>query len=48
MQYLLNNGLLNSALLTQMLGATGNYKQQLAAAKWLRQQGAEWPAALAR
>jgi hypothetical protein len=47
MTYMLDNGLITSAaLLTQMLKATGEYEQQLAAAQWLRQQGAEWPAVL--
>jgi hypothetical protein len=32
----------NAALLTDMLNAAGAYKK-LAAAQWLRQQGAEWP-----
>jgi hypothetical protein len=43
MSYLQQQGLLTSAeLLTEMLESAGCYNN-LAAAKWLREQGAEWP-----
>jgi hypothetical protein len=45
MAYLLAEGLLNAELLTTMLNVAGAL-DQLAAAQWLRQQGAEWPAVL--
>jgi hypothetical protein len=45
--YLLDAGALqtSAALLTEMLSAAGA-TDELAAAQWLRQQGAEWPATL--
>jgi hypothetical protein len=44
--YLQQQGLLaNRALLTKLLNTAGAHNK-LAAAKWLRQQGAEWPALL--
>jgi hypothetical protein len=36
---------LNAAMLTEMLNVAGRYNK-LAAAQWLRQRGAEWPAVL--
>jgi hypothetical protein len=45
--YLLQAGLLSAALLTQLLDTAGR-AGNLAAAQWLRQQGAEWPAMLER
>jgi Ankyrin repeats (3 copies) len=46
MQYLLyEQGLSTAVRLTRMLNAAGA-SDRLAAAKWLRQQGAEWPPVL--
>jgi hypothetical protein len=46
MQYLLHKqGLATAVRLTNMLNAAAAHKQ-LAAAKWLQQQGAEWPPVL--
>jgi hypothetical protein len=46
LQYMLSAGTLtDAALLTELLLRAGEY-WQLAVAKWLRQQGAEWPAIL--
>jgi hypothetical protein len=46
MEYILQQGVVSeSTHLTDMLQAAGAYKR-LAAAQWLRQQGAEWPDSL--
>jgi hypothetical protein len=45
MAYLLAEGLLTGALLTEMLKYAGAM-DKLAVVQWLRQQGAEWPAVL--
>jgi hypothetical protein len=47
MVYVQQQGIVfTAAILTDMLNTAGTYRQ-LAAAKWLRQQGAEWPVVLA-
>jgi hypothetical protein len=43
--YLQQQGLFTSRMLRQMLRIAGAHSK-LAAAKWLRQQGAQWPAVL--